>query len=61
MQQGGTAPSERELWQQEAASLLNVQQKFRIVRQLALKLHRLEVGVELQDDVLAAASDIKVP
>ncbi len=43
----------------KAASLLNVQQKFRIVRQLALKLHRLEVRVELQDLVLAAASDIK--
>lgn len=45
----------------EAASLLNVQQKFRVVRQLALKLHQLEAGVKLQDDVLSAASDIKVP
>ena len=41
--------------------LLNVQQKFRVVLQLALKLHRLEVGVKLQDNVLAAASDKKVP
>ena len=43
---------------EKGRSLLNVQQKFRIVRQLALKLHRLEVRVELQDLVLAAASDI---
>ena len=42
----------------KAASLLNVQQKFRIVLQLALKLHQLEVRVEPQDLVLAAASDI---
>ena len=46
---------------EKGRSLLNVQQKFRIVRQLALKLHRLEVRVELQDLVLAAASDIKAP
>ena len=46
---------------EKGRSLLNVQQKFRIVRQLALKLHQLEVGVKLQDVVLAAASDIKVP
>ena len=40
--------------------LLNVQQEFRIVRQLAVKLHWIEVGAKFQDDVLGAAGDVKI-
>lgn len=39
---------------------LDVQQKFRIVRQRAFKLHRLEVGIKLPDEVLRTTPNIKV-
>jgi hypothetical protein len=39
---------------------LNVQQEFRIVRQVAVTLHRLEVGIKLQDGSPRAAGHVKV-
>src|SRR5882672_10805776 len=44
----------------DRARFLNMQQEFWIVRQLAVKLHRLEVGIKLQDGSLGAAGHIKV-
>lgn len=40
--------------------VLKVQQKFWIIRQVARKLHGIEAGIELQDDVVCAASHIKM-
>src|SRR5882672_12296961 len=44
----------------DRARFLNMQQEFWIVRQVAMKLHRLEVGIKLQDGSLGAAGHIKV-
>ena len=43
-----------------SASFLTVQQKFWIVRQVATKLHGVEVGIKLQNCVLCAAGHVKI-
>jgi hypothetical protein len=48
------------LAKEEPMGLLNVQQKFWIIRQVARKFYGIEAGIELQDDVFCAASHIKM-